>query len=170
MRLKDDYSDAHNALGSVLMARGKYDEAIPHFEKAMSNLLWPSPYLAEQNMGWCLYKTGKTPEAIAHLKSAINLQPNLCGAYDELAQIYADQSKTEDAVVWMERYLKKCDSDELRKFLPPNQLSGVMYRLGMASVKLGAKDQARQYFSACAERFASDDTGVSCKKNLALLE
>jgi len=168
--LREKFSDAENALGSVLMAQGHYDLAIPYLERAKSNLLWGMPHLAEQNLGWALYKTGKTDEGINHLKSAINMKPELCGAYDYLGVIYSDQGKDAETIHWLERYFQVCDNDKLRKFLPPGQLPSNHYRLGMAYVKTGNRDGARAQLQACVERFAADAAAATCKKSLQLME
>jgi len=168
--LRAKFSDAENALGNVLMAKGNCDAAIPFFERAMSNLVWPTPYLAEQNLGWCLYRTGKQDQGINHLKSAVNIQPQLCGGYDYLARIYAERGDQAEIIRWLEKYLQHCDTEKLRGFLAPGQLSSVFFRLGMAALRSEAKDNARTYFATCAERFKEEDVAAECRKNLALLE
>jgi Tfp pilus assembly protein PilF len=170
MALRENYSDAENALGNVLMSRNECDKAIPYFEKAMANLLWATPYLAEQNLGWCLYKTGKTDQALGHLKNAVNIQPSLCGGYDYLARIYADKQQDADVVLWLTRYVTHCDTEKVRPYLSRGQLSGVFYRLGNAHLRANDKDAARAAFATCTERFPAEDVATECRKNLALLE
>jgi tetratricopeptide (TPR) repeat protein len=167
--LRKDFSDAHNALANVLMARGEYERAIPHLEKAKSNLLWGTPHLADQGLGWCLYKTGKTDAGIAHLKAAVNMQPKLCGAYDYLATIYAETQRPEESVRWLERYLAACDTDDIRKFVSPASLAGVHYRLGMTLLQVGQRDNAKQRLADCASRFSEEPAGAECNKSLRLV-
>ncbi|MEW5851653.1 MAG: tetratricopeptide repeat protein [Myxococcota bacterium] len=163
-------SDAQNALGNVYIAKNQCEKAIPLFEKAKSNLLWPTPHLAEQGLGWCLHKTGKTEQGIVHLKTAVNMHPDLCGGYDYLAQIYVDTQRDAEAILWLGRYLKQCDTDRLRKYVPPGQIPGNYYRLGMAQLRTGDREGARQTFATCVERFGQEEAAVACRKNLALLE
>jgi Tfp pilus assembly protein PilF len=167
--LQPDYSDAYNGLGSVAMAKGQCERAIPLFEKALSNLLWPTPFQAEQNLGWCRYKLGQTDKAIAHLKSAVNMNPHACGAMDTLGQIFVDTQKDLEVVKWLERYVKTCDSDKIRKFIPPDQLAWNYYRLGMAYARTGDRGRAQELLGTCTERFAEQEAGAECRKSVLLV-
>jgi type IV pilus assembly protein PilF len=170
-QLRPDFSDAHNALGNVYLARNRCDLAVPLFRKAMDNLTWPTPFMAEQNLGWCLYRAGKKDQGIAHLKNAVNLKPTLCGGYDYLARIYVEENREADSVVWLERYLKNCDTtDAVRATLPPNQLASVFYRLGMARVRAGDHSNGRAALATCVERFADSPVVTECRKSLGALE
>lgn len=167
---REKFSDAENALGNVLLARGECDKAIPLFEHAMSNLLWATPYMAQMNLGWCLHKVGRTEDGLRELKAAVNTHPPLCGGYDYLARIYTERGADADAMHWMEKYLQVCDTENLRRFLQPGQLAGMFFRLGMAQLKTGDRDQARTSFATCVERFGQEQAGAECRKNLALME
>lgn len=170
LALRENFSDAHNLLGNVYLAKSDCKKAIPHFRAAMENLLWPTPYLAEQNLGWCMYREGQKEEGAAHIKNAVNIHPKLCGGYDYLARIYTDTNREGDSALWLERYLKQCDTDDTRGFLAPGQLESVVYRLGMAYLKAGEPEKARAQFSNCAERFSAHEVAAECRKNLSLME
>ena len=51
IKLKPDYSDAYNYLGTIYYRQGRMEEAIQAFEKALSNLLYMSPQDAQLNLG-----------------------------------------------------------------------------------------------------------------------
>ena len=107
-----------------------------------------------------------TPLAV--VKSSLeNLEQE---AMTESARIYAERGDQAEIIRWLEKYLQHCDTEKLRGFLAPGQLSSVFFRLGMAALRSEAKDNARTYFATCAERFKEEDVAAECRKNLALLE
>ena len=60
---------AHFAKGNGLLEKGKYRDAIPHFERVLK--IDPHHTEALYGMSRALYMDGKYPEAIRHLKKAI---------------------------------------------------------------------------------------------------
>jgi lipoprotein NlpI len=56
LRLQPDFADAHNGLGGALMAQGKIDEAVAHFESAVR--LDPTFTAAEHNLATALAVQG----------------------------------------------------------------------------------------------------------------
>ena len=51
LELNPDFSDAQNNLGTVYFLLKEWDQAIACFQKAVSNLLYKTPYKAYENMG-----------------------------------------------------------------------------------------------------------------------
>ncbi len=81
--LKKDYSEAHNYLGAIYMDMGQWEKAIDHFDKALSNYLYPTPALALYNSGWAYYNLqnydmalSKYYEALRQDRTAV-LQPQI---------------------------------------------------------------------------------------------
>jgi tetratricopeptide (TPR) repeat protein len=64
---------AHNNLGLELVAQGKLNEAIEHYELALESA--PDHVNARNNIGLALVTQGKLKEAIAHFSRALQLQP-----------------------------------------------------------------------------------------------
>lgn len=60
-------------IGHEFAQREMYEEAIPHFIRAVE--LNESPALAHNNLGLCYVNTGRTDEAIAEFSKAIELDP-----------------------------------------------------------------------------------------------
>ena len=65
---------SHNNLGLVLAERGKVDEAIAHFQKAVE--LKPGYADAHQNLGVALAGRGQFDAAIPHYRKALELKPD----------------------------------------------------------------------------------------------
>jgi tetratricopeptide (TPR) repeat protein len=66
LELNSDLVGAQQMLGYALLARGYAAEAIPHFEKAQ----------VMDGLGIAQLETGKLPEAIVNLQSALTKRPN----------------------------------------------------------------------------------------------
>ena len=65
---------AHNNLGAMEVAAGRYASAISHLTESLQ--LHPGVQQAEYNLGLALFKTGRPAEAILHYEAALRLQPN----------------------------------------------------------------------------------------------
>lgn len=164
--LRKDFSEAENVYGVTLMEEGRYPEAIPHFERAMSNLLYTTPQYAEQNLGWALYKMGRSEEGLAHLQHATEVAPELCGGYYQLGVAYGELAQPEQSIKWYEAFRAKCDGTALSQYVPPAQLAEVVYRLGMAYLKAGNAEQARGTLQDCITRFGKQAIAQECQKSL----
>jgi tetratricopeptide (TPR) repeat protein len=88
---------AHNHMGADLYRQGKYDEAAPHFARAVD--LKPENPEVHNNLGLVLWHYGHYPEAIAQYREAvrikgevIELRRNLAGALASLGQ-FADAAE-----------------------------------------------------------------------------
>ena len=77
----NEFPEADNLLGTMLVETGRAEDAIPHLERARANLLYATPYFAEQNLGLAKMKLERYDEAVVHLRNALAAQPDLCGAY-----------------------------------------------------------------------------------------
>lgn len=169
LELKPDYSEAENLVGVIAMEEGQFEVAIPHFRKAMDNLLYQTPYFAEQNLGWSLYRSGEVEQGLVHLRSAVAKAPDLCGAYYWLGVASEEQGDTEETVRWLEAYGRRCDLPRRTQFVPREQVAEVRFRLGMAYLKSNELQRARETFMDCLERFGQTASAGDCEKSLAVM-
>ena len=88
IRLKPDYSSAHNYLGVLYFRKGKVDLAIESYKKALSNLLWTKPQLAQLNLAIAYLSLKQYQKAVVHFQEAINLVPSYVDAHNGLGQAY----------------------------------------------------------------------------------
>jgi adenylate cyclase len=101
---KPRYAKAHLIKGRVLRAQNRWDEAVLEFEIALTldrNELWALHYLAQ-----CKLLTGSIEEAIALEEQAIRLsprEPRIGWWYMVIGTAHLLQSRTDDAIVWLER-------------------------------------------------------------------
>jgi TolB-like protein/DNA-binding winged helix-turn-helix (wHTH) protein/Tfp pilus assembly protein PilF len=95
---------AHEARGEVLRAERRYAEAIPEYETVLAlDRNWVYAYFA---LGQCKLQTGSIEEAIPLVERAIRLSPRepaLAVWYEQIGNVFLLQSRTEEAVMWLEK-------------------------------------------------------------------
>jgi tetratricopeptide (TPR) repeat protein len=96
-------------LGMALGARGRYDEAAAHFEKALQ--IDPNFYDGLVGMGVTRTVQGLLPEAIQYLQTAIRSQPDAPKAHVQLAQALWKQHRDQEALEEMRRALQLAPKD-----------------------------------------------------------
>jgi len=73
LREQPDNAQALNALGYTLADKtDRYDEAYDLIKKALE--LSPDDFYILDSMGWVLYRLGRLPEAVIHLRKALELR------------------------------------------------------------------------------------------------
>jgi tetratricopeptide (TPR) repeat protein len=76
LRINRSYAEAHNNLGSALSELpDQMPVAIAEFESALA--IDPNLAEAQANLGAALAKSGRMPEAIMHLETAVRLRPGM---------------------------------------------------------------------------------------------
>ena len=79
---KHSQAIAYNERGNVLSELKRYDEAIEHYQQAIT---FDSGFAkAHNNLGSTLAQQGKFKEATAHFEKAINIDPNYVDARKNL--------------------------------------------------------------------------------------
>jgi type IV pilus assembly protein PilF len=162
-----EYPEAEQMMGVIRMAQNRPAEAIPHFERARTNLLYTTPYFAEQELGYALFRLGRHDEALAHLQSAVQLQPRLCGAYTRIAEVEDARFQPARVDAALTEFFKRCDSDDQR--VATRMLAPAYFSAGMARLKMGDKERAAQAFQTCVQRFAEERVAAQCQQALAPL-
>jgi len=165
----EEYPEAENMIGVVLVDAGRAKDALPHFEKARTNLLYSTPYFAEQGMGDALFKLGRHDEAVKHFERALVAQPDLCGAYVKLAEV--EIARGDDARVQrtLGDFLTRCDGDRLRASTGPRLLAPAFLELGKSRLRTGERDAALDAFKQCASRFPGEAAARECDEQMRAL-
>jgi TolB-like protein len=94
----------HLVKGRVLYAQNRWEEAIPEYETALASnrsSVWPLHYLADSKL-----LTGSIEEVIPLEEQAIRLsprEPNIGYWYVEIGTVHLLQSRTDEAIVWLEK-------------------------------------------------------------------
>ncbi len=162
LALKTDYSEATNNLGVLLLDTGRYAEAIDAFGVALGNVLYPTPYLAEGNMGWAYYHLGDMAQARQHVEAAVRLEPRFCRGYQWLARMAWEQGPgvgevpPRDAEVAAQmvqhsrRFVRHCLEDgQVAKTVAPTYRQQMLYYLGMGLWGQNEPQRALEQFTQC---------------------
>jgi tetratricopeptide (TPR) repeat protein len=92
-----------NTLGAVVLQRGKLDEAVSFFNRALQiNLDYAE---AHANLGYTLSLQGKFDDAYEHLTEAIRLNPKIASGHFNLANVLLHKGKTAEAIIQFEEAL-----------------------------------------------------------------
>lgn len=159
IELRPDYSEARNNLGTLYLAQEKYPEAIEQFKKAIENPLYRTPYAAELNLGWALFKSGKRQEGIDQIRGALIAQPKFCAAHKSLGQMYDEDGKLPLALESFDRFVKYCpDVQEARMLVADTR------------ARLGDKAGAQEAFEHCRALGSDTELGEQCAKRSKQLE
>ncbi len=86
---------AYNNLGNALAGRGRLDEAIAHYQKALE--IKPDYAAAHNNLGLILVGRGQFDEAVAHFGKALEIQPGLAVAHYDLGTALAGRGRVDEA-------------------------------------------------------------------------
>jgi type IV pilus assembly protein PilF len=97
LELNPDFSDAQNNLGTVYFELKEWDKAIECFQKAASNLLYKTPYIAYDNMGQAYYKKGEYQQAVESYKKSIESAPDYPKSHLMLARLYLILDRDDEA-------------------------------------------------------------------------
>ena len=159
LRLRpDDFPQAHNNLGTTLLALDRFDEAIGQYRNALA--LRPNDRVIQGNLSlaWtkkanALQAAGRLDETIAACREALRMNPDFVEAHGLLADALAGQRSFEEAIPHYRAFIKARPGDV-------NAWTG----LGVASVLSGRGDDAIAAFRSAA----AAEPGVSrLRQNLA---
>ena len=90
--------------GMRQMSPGKYQNAIPFFDRAISiSAAYPEAYLYR---GIAEHNLGQNDSALIDLDKAADLNPNLVRAYDERGRIYQEKGATAKAIEEFSKSIK----------------------------------------------------------------
>jgi tetratricopeptide (TPR) repeat protein len=104
-------------------------------------------YIAHNNFGHALYRSGRRDEGIQHYAEALRIRPNYAGALVNLSNALADQGKTAEAVTGYQKALE----------MDPNHI-GARLNLGMALFQSGKLDEATAHFEHVVRAHPDDAT------------
>lgn len=166
---QEEYPEVENMMGTILVNAGRATESLPHFEKARTNLLYATPYFAEQGMGDALFKLGRHDEAVQHYERALVAQPDLCGAYVKLAEVEIVRGDDARVQKVLNDFITRCDSERLRLQTGARLLAPAFLELGKSRLRTGDKDGAIDAFKTCATRFTGENAATECDSQMRAL-
>lgn len=143
---------AHSNLADALMKKGRLDEAIVHFQKAVE--IFPN-YLSINTLGDAFMKNGQLDDAIVHFQKAIKIYPEIPVAHANLGNALLRKGDMAEAIA--------CFRTALR--IQPD-LVDVHNNLGIGLAEMGKTEEALAEFREVL-RIDKDFRDAHC--NLATL-
>ncbi|MCU7890061.1 MAG: type IV pilus biogenesis/stability protein PilW [Candidatus Thiodiazotropha sp. (ex Lucinoma aequizonata)] len=104
VELDERDSFIRNARGSYYCRRGKFEEVGLDFQRALSNPLYPTPWVALTNAGLCVERTGDNTKAENFYRRALIANPKYATALFQMAKISLQQQKNLSARAYLERF------------------------------------------------------------------
>jgi Flp pilus assembly protein TadD len=132
--------------GLAAFKSGNYAEAAKQFQAFVDER--PDVYQGHQMLGQCLAKLKRNQEALAHLKKAIELEPNNVGIQLPLGKVYLEVGQYADAAA----ILGKIDASSL----PAAQQSALHQMLALALEKSGDSGRALGQLAQAANAKPND--------------
>lgn len=154
-----DYSEAYNNLGVIYLERHQFGMAIKQFKKAISNILYTTPYLAQGNLGMAYYKLGNTKLAIKHLKTSVFQNPKYCVGHNSLGLVHYAIKKVDKAVKNFLKALEVCP-----------QYVEAHYRLGLCYLKQRRRLLAIDSFNICHRLAPESHYSQKCLTYIKILK
>jgi tetratricopeptide (TPR) repeat protein len=87
---------AQNNLGTVFADKGRFDEAIEYFRKAIQ--INPNSAVPPHCLGLAFAAQGRLDEAIENYRKAIQINPNYFDALKDLGNAFADKGRFDEAI------------------------------------------------------------------------
>ena len=110
IRKRPDYAEAHNNLGNVLSLQGKSREAIREYEKAVGNVLYPTPEYGYYNMGREYARLKDFGKAEIMYRRAVSLNGLYLDAYRDLAAVQAERGEWKESANTLKRLVEVAPS------------------------------------------------------------
>jgi type IV pilus assembly protein PilF len=158
LELRPGFSEAKTNLANVYLSQARYDEAIKLYEESLNDMLYPTPFIAQGNLGWALYKKGETERGLQSIKAAVTTNPAFCLGYKNLGIIYDETGNVSEACRHFGRYREACPD-----------VADAYLREGACQVKLGKMEEARQSFTFCEAKAKSQVLKDDCHRLLEAL-
>jgi tetratricopeptide (TPR) repeat protein len=95
---------AHINFGLALAGRGRIDEAIAHYRKALE--IEPDSANAHNNLGLALAGRGRIDEAMLHYQRALKIEPDFALAHNNLGLALAGRGRIDEAIAQYQRALE----------------------------------------------------------------
>ena len=160
---KQDFREARNTLGVILIHSKKYSEAIAVLLPLSQDILYQTPEIAWGNLGWAYLEQGDTNHAIEALKRSVAAQPRFCVGQYRLGLAF---EKKRDAAAAVAAYSRALDTPD-----PACQGMQEAYRHRAQNlVKLGRPADAEEDLERCVQLDKSTDAGRQCSALLAKLQ
>jgi Tfp pilus assembly protein PilF len=163
VKLDENYRDAQNTLGVVLIHRQKYEEAVTELKPLTADILYSTPEKAWGNLGWAYLELGRLKEAVDALERSVAAQPLFCVGNYRLGLAYERSNQLAKAA---EAFSRAVETDA-----PGCQnLQTAFAARARVLSKVGDTRGARADLERCVELEHQNETGKECSSMLQKLK
>lgn len=99
-------SSVLNNFGTFLCRRGRIEEAMPQFERALANPLYNAPESAMTNAGLCLMQNDRPAEAEVYFRKALTRAPRISSALIAMSELSLANGRELAGRGYLQRYLE----------------------------------------------------------------
>ncbi|HEX8706285.1 MAG TPA: social motility TPR repeat lipoprotein Tgl, partial [Myxococcaceae bacterium] len=153
LEVRPNFSEARTNLANVYLDQDRYDEAIKLYEQVLNDMLYPTPFIAQGNLGWAYFKKGDTVKGLENIRAAVTLNPKFCLGYKNLGIIYEHTGNTEESCRQFTRYRESCED-----------AADAHMHEGVCRAKLGQVDAARERFTTCEQKATKPALQDECRR------
>ena len=153
IEVRPTFSEAKTNLGNVYLSTGRYDDAIRLYKEALNDMLYPTPYIAQNNLGWALYKKGDKAQALQNIKAAVTTNPQFCLGFKNLGLIAEESGDAAEACRQYTRYREACPD-----------AADALKREGVCQARSGQVEAAKSSFSSCEAKAQAQDLKDECRQ------
>jgi type IV pilus biogenesis/stability protein PilW len=107
LEIDPEYSPARNNLGNAYMAKKDYDAAIIQYREVTEDVLYLTPHYPLTNMGLAYMGKKNYKRAEQYFLEALEIEPNYTNALLGLAKTYIAQGRVPEAIVKLEKAVKR---------------------------------------------------------------
>jgi Tfp pilus assembly protein PilF len=153
------FSDAHNFLGVVYTEQRRYAEAEQELRTTLADAAYPTPELAQLNLGLLYAEQGRDDDALRSYRQAVEINPKYYKAHYELAATLDRLGRLDEAARQYEvaaaGYRTSADYH---------------YRLGLTYFRLGRKLEAREPLQRAVDLAPGSESAVLAQELLGMIE
>lgn len=162
LQVQENFREAKNTLGQILILEKRYPEAIAVLEPLTKDPAFESSFLAWGNLGWAQVLAGSLDQGIASLKNAVT-EPRFCVGHYRLGVAYerkgdlaaAEQSLTNALTV---------EAPECKN------LQDAWQERAAVRMRLGKLADARTDLEKCRDISSDTPAGKACVQTLARIQ
>jgi tetratricopeptide (TPR) repeat protein len=158
LEIRPGFSEAKVNLANVYLSEDRYDEAIKLYQEVLNDMLYLTPFIAQNNLGWAQYKKGDVAAGVDNIRAAVTTNSKFCAGYRNLGIIAEQQGNLAEACLEYALFEEKCPAELEADF-----------KEGVCLTRLGKPDKARAAFEACVKKEGDSRMRLQCQQKLELL-
>jgi type IV pilus assembly protein PilF len=162
LKVDENFREAKNLLGQILINEKKYPEAITILEPLTKDPSFDSSFLAWGNLGWAQVLSGQVDPGIDSLKKAVT-EPRFCVGHYRLGVAYETKGDLAAAEHSLTNALE-VDAPECKN------LQDAWEERAQVRMKLGKLADARADYQKCRDISAETLAGRACVEALARIQ